>query len=222
MKLPSMGLRLSIFAAFVALSAFALAIAASAQDGTWQVVRADYGFRMQRADVTRIVRDLLSQGGVNGRIAVNNHTMGGDPAVGRDKTLRVFVKGIRGEEREFDYIEGGAVPVALFAVVRDSRDDHHDRNRDNDHDRFAADRDRGDSRDLTIVRAFYGVRGRTVNVTDLLQSMVRDGALSVDVNNRTMGSDPAVGADKVLIVVYKIHGEEQATVVGENNLLSLP
>src|SRR5690349_11373058 len=62
----------------------------AAQDDGWQIMRADYGFRSQRNDVTDILRDLVSRGGVNGRVAVNNQTMGGDPAVGKDKSLRIF------------------------------------------------------------------------------------------------------------------------------------
>jgi hypothetical protein len=42
------------------------------------------------------------------------------------------------------------------------------------------------------------------------------------VNNNTLGGDPAVGADKVLIVIYRYQGEEQATAVREGNTLSIP
>ena len=62
-----------------------LALRASAQQESWQIVRADYGWRQQRTDVTDLLRDLLGRGGVNGRVAVNNQTMGGDPAVGKDR-----------------------------------------------------------------------------------------------------------------------------------------
>ncbi|MGA8871019.1 MAG: DUF3395 domain-containing protein [Candidatus Acidiferrales bacterium] len=60
------------------------------------------------------------------------------------------------------------------------------------------------------------------NVTDLLRSMVRDGGLTLDVNNRSLGGDPAPGADKVLIVVYRFRGQEQATAVGEGHRLDIP
>src|SRR5205823_12205906 len=58
------------------------------QEEGWQIQRGDYGFKNQRSDVTDILKDLIERGGVNGRVAVNNQTMGGDPAVGKDKSLR--------------------------------------------------------------------------------------------------------------------------------------
>src|SRR6516225_1171483 len=85
-----------------------------AQDDVWQLMRADYGWKNQRTDVTGLLQDLLSRGGVNGRIAVNNQTMGGDPAVGRDKILRVFARNFRGEEHEFDFPEGGFLDATMF------------------------------------------------------------------------------------------------------------
>ena len=189
-----------------------LAVPVAAQDESWQVLRADYGWRQQRTDVTELLRDLLSRGGVNGRVVVNNQTMGGDPAVGKDKTLRVFARNLRGEEREFDYGEGSFVDTAMFNMRRER--DWDDRPR-------GGDRDRGRG-SLQILYAFYGVHRRTVNVTDLLRSRVREGSLSIQVDNYSLGGDPAVGADKVLIVIYRFEGVEQAVAIGEGNTLTLP
>lgn len=215
---------LLLFAIGVALSA----PAAPAQDQSWFVVRAVYGFRSQQTDVTDLVRDLISRGGVNGRIAVNNQTMGGDPAVGRDKTLRIFARNRGNEEREFNFSEGSFVPVQMFAVP-DRDTDHRD---DWDQSRGPGDHRDGDDRDgfhdrdhrgrLEILWAFYGVQRQSVNVTGLLQNMVDDGRLAVAVNNRSMGGDPAVGADKMLIVVYRYDGREQAAAVGEGGVLNVP
>jgi hypothetical protein len=204
-----------------------------AQDEGWKIVRADYGFKAQRTDVTDILRDLVSRGGVNGRVVVNNQTMGGDPAVGRDKSLRIFARNRRNEEREFDVNEGGFVDARFFAVREEDRDDRvparddrpredrdrADRPRD-DHDRDRG--ERGEARDLVIIRGFYGVQGRTVNVTEQLRSMVRDGVLAVRVNNQNFGGDPAIGADKVLIVIYSSHGQEQASAAREGERLIIP
>jgi hypothetical protein len=207
---------------FLALGAIAFSENLAAQDDAWQITRADYGWRSQRTDVTGLVSDLVSRGGVNGRLAVTNQTMGGDPAPGRDKVLRIFAVNRRGQEREFDYNEGGFVDVRTF-VVRgagdwDDRNDNrgHD-DRDRDHDR-----DRNDWRGVQIIRGYYGVKGRTVNVTDLLRSRVRDGALVINANNNAMGGDPAPGEDKVLIVIYRFEGREQAAAVREGNTLALP
>jgi len=60
-----------------------------------------------------------------------------------------------------------------------------------------------------FIGGYYGVQGRTVNVTDVLRSRIRDGALSFVVTNSALGGDPAVGADKILIVVYRYQGKEK-------------
>jgi hypothetical protein len=202
-----------------------------AQDEGWQIMRADYGFKGQRTDVTDILRDLVSRGGANGRVAISNRTMGGDPAVGRDKSLRIFARNRRNEEREFDVNENGFIDARLFVVRGEDRDDRAPTRDDHPHDVQARDDrprddhdrgDRGEARDLLIVRGFYGVKGRTVNVTEQLRAMVRDGVLAVRVNNENFGGDPAIGADKVLIVVYSSHGQEQATAVREGEQLVIP
>ena len=51
---------------------------------------------------------------------------------------------------------------------------------------------------------------------------MQEGSLFIHVDNNTMGLDPAVGADKLLIVVYRFEGREQAVAVGEGYNLSLP
>ena len=200
----------------------------SAQDDGWQIVRAEYGTRTQHNDVTDIVRDLVGRGGVNGRVAVNNQTMGGDPAVGKDKSLHIFARNRRNEEREFNYNEGGFVEVRVFNVRRDDRDDrpanysgrdHDDRD---DHAANYGNRDHDEWNGLTIIRGYYGVQGRTLNVTDVLQNRIRDGMLSFVVTNSALGGDPAIGAGKTLIVVYRHQGKESATAVREGNTLTIP
>lgn len=223
MKVTHHSLKLILWLFVCSLGITLFTARSAAQDEGWRIMRADYGFKAQRTDVTDILRDLIARGGVNGRVAVNNQTMGGDPAVGRDKSLRIFARNRRNEEREFDFREGGFVDVGMFAVRRDDLDDRGPGRDDHDRvDRDRGERERGDARGLTIVRGFYGVQGSTVNVTERLQAMVRDGVLAVYVNNANLGGDPAIGADKVLIVVYRYRGEEQATAVREGNRLVIP
>lgn len=209
-----------VFAAvFVAAALTFSSAPTSAQDDGWQIVRAEYGTRTQHNDVTDILRDLVGRGGVNGRVAVNNQTMGGDPAVGADKHLRIWARNRRSEEREFDYREGGFVEAGTFIVRRD-RGDWNDRPANyGDRDR---DRDRDDDHGVSIVRAYYGWQGSTVNVTDLLRSRMRDGQISFVVTNSAMGGDPAIGADKVLVVIYRYQGTEKAAIVREGYTLTLP
>jgi hypothetical protein len=189
-----------------------------AQEEGWQIVRAEYGFKNRRTDVTDILKDLVGRGGVNGRVAVTNQTMGGDPAVGAGKSLRIIARNRQNEEREFTYREGGFVEVRMFDVgmMNPRRDDWDDR------PVGYGDRDRDDWNGLKIIRAYYGIQGRTVNVTDMLRARVRDGAMSFVVTNNALGGDPAVGADKYLIVIYRYHGQEAATFVREGYTLTIP
>jgi hypothetical protein len=55
-----------------------------------------------------------------------------------------------------------------------------------------------------------------------LRSRVREGMLGLVVTNGALGGDPAVGYDKILIVVYRTQGNETATAVTEGNTLSIP
>ena len=217
MKLTNRTGAFVIAVAILAIGAATFSTRVGAQEEGWQIVRADYGFKNQRNDVTDILKELIGRGGVNGRVAVNNQTMGGDPAVGADKSLRIFARNRRNEEREFNYREGGFVEVGMFNVRRDDRDDRPTNRGDRDRDR-----DRNDWNSLRIIRGYYGVQGRTVNVTDLLQSRIREGVLSFVVTNSALGGDPAIGADKVLIVVYRYQGNESATAVPEGNTLTIP
>jgi len=199
-----------------------------AQEEGWQITRADYGFKNQRNEVTDILKDLVGRGGVNGRVAVNNQTMGGDPAIGKNKSLHILARNRRNEEREFNYNEGGFVEVRVFNVRRDDRDerpanyggrDHDDRD---DHAANYGSRDHDEWTGLRIIRGYYGVQGRTFNVTDVLQSRIREGVLSFVVTNSALGGDPAIGAGKTLIVVYRHRGKEGATAVREGNTLTIP
>jgi len=221
MKLSTRYAILVFAAVFVAAAMTFSSAPTSAQDDGWQIVRAEYGTRTQHNDVTDIVKDLVGRGGVNGRVAVNNQTMGGDPAVGADKHLRIWARNRRYEEREFEYREGGFVEAGTFIVRRD-RGDWNDRPAnygDRDRDR---DRDRDDDHGVSIVRAYYGWQGSTVNVTELLRSRMRDGQISFVVTNSAMGGDPAIGADKVLVVIYRYQGTEKAAIVREGYTLTLP
>jgi hypothetical protein len=186
-----------------------------AQDDAWVIMRAEYGTRTQHNDVSDILKDLISRGGVNGRVAVNNQTMGGDPAVGAEKHLRLWAKNRRNQEREFDFKEGGFIEAAMFNTRRD-RDDWNDRPAN------YGDRDRDDYPGVRIIRAYYGWSGSTVNVTEVLRSRMRDGQVSFVVTNSSMGGDPAVGADKILVVIYRYQGRESAAIVREGNTLTIP
>jgi hypothetical protein len=42
------------------------------------------------------------------------------------------------------------------------------------------------------------------------------------VTNSALGGDPAIGADKILIVVYRYQGNESAAAVREGYTLTIP
>jgi len=212
----------------IAIGATLFSAGLGAQEEGWQITRADYGFKNQRNEVTDILKDLVGRGGVSGRVAVNNQTMGGDPAIGKGKSLHIVARNRRNEEREFNYNEGGFVEVRVFNVRRDDRDERpanygsRDRDDRDDHAANYGSRDHDERNGLTIIRGYYGVQGRTLNVTDVLQSRIRDGMLSFMVTNSALGGDPAIGAGKTLIVVYRHQGKESATAVREGNTLTIP
>ena len=211
-----LSIRYAIFvlaALFVVAGITFLSKQVGAQDEGWTIMRAEYGSRTQHNEVTDIVKDLVGRGGVNGRVAVNNQTMGGDPAVGADKHLRIWARNRRNEEREFDFREGGFIEAAMFNVRRD---------RDDWNDRQGGYGDRDEYPGVRIVRAYYGWGGNTVNVTEGLRSRMRDGQISFVVTNSAMGGDPAVGANKILVVIYRYQGRESAAIVREGNTLTLP
>jgi hypothetical protein len=200
----------------VAAGAAIFSTGVAGQEEAWQIMRADYGHKELRVDVMDRLMDQLARVGPNGSIEVNAQTMGGDPAPGKGKSLRIFAKNRNNETREFEINEQHFVEARLFVIRRGDRDDRPgDRDRDRDHDR-------DEWNNLKIIGAYYGVQGRTVNVTELLRSRVREGMLSFVVTNGALGGDPAIGSDKILIVVYRYQGNETATAVREGNTLTIP
>jgi hypothetical protein len=204
--------RLLFIGLMVAVSAILGATAAVAQ--TWSVQSADYGAGNQRQDVTNVVRRL-----VNGpNFKVNNANLGTDPAIGRDKTLRIVGKDSRGNVRDFSYREGQMVNSQMFRGGGPG---------------FGGPGfpgwgsgggpgGGGNNYGLRITSAMWGLGSRQQDVTNRLQNMVRNNRLSVDVTPRTMGGDPVVGANKVLTVYYNWNGRNQSKVAPENTVLNLP
>ena len=180
----------------------------------WQVIKADWGADNRWMDVTYTVRILLSGNGV---VKVNNTNMGGDPAVGADKTLWISARDSRGQTRQFTYKEGSSIDASQFY----------------NYGNYPGPGGPGPGPgypggpgggygDLQIMRAYYGLNNRTNDVTQRLRSMVQGNYLDVQVNNNNMGVDPAPGADKVLTVIYRINGREQTATVKEGNRLRIP
>jgi hypothetical protein len=211
---------------------------AGQDEGGWRVVRATYGYLSQTRDVTPVLLQLISSAGNEGRIYISDATLGGDPAPERPKTLRIFARNQRNEEREFTYNEKTSMDIFPFLLRREDPDrKREERREDFDRDRqierrelpdYDRGRDRDDWRDrddyngLFIIRAFYGVNGNNLNVTERLRSMMQGPVLSMKVNNTNMGIDPKPGAEKILIVVYRFQHREEAIILHEGDRLNLP
>lgn len=180
----------------------------------WRVTWADWGAGNRSVDVTDRVRALLSG---NGMVRVNNQNMGGDPAVGADKTLRISARDDRGRVQQFSFKEGSSIDASQFY----NYGGYPGRPPGPPPPNPGYPGGPGPGR-LEIVRAYYGLNNRTNDVTQLLRSMVRGDSLVVQVNNNNMGGDPAIGADKVLTVIYRINGREQTSTVKEGNTLRIP
>ena len=77
---------------------------------------------------------------------------------------------------------------------------------------------------LRILNANYipvdGAGGR--DVTTRLQSMVRNDRLNININNQTMGGDPALGRPKKLVAVYQFQGRTNNVGIPEGGRLSIP
>jgi len=211
-----------VFAALTMGVAWFGATKARAQDGDWDVVRAEYGVRGRSVDVTDRMLRLLWEGQRSGRAPVNNDTMGGDPAQGADKTLRIFARNYRGDEREFDYREGGSIEVGLFRVREVRGGDQYDRRDDDCWCREGNEERWRGERGLRILRAYYGAGGRTANVTEIVRRLARGDSLQIEVGNRILGGDPAPSHDKVLIVIFRYEGQESAASVKEGNTMRIP
>jgi hypothetical protein len=192
-------------------------------DGQYRIMRALYGVAGRNVDVTQRLRELARS---DASFRMGNSTFGIDPAPGLVKTLRIYARGPNGENRMFEYREGSTVDGSLFTGWRRGDWGNERWNGgwgDDDSPRQDRRSDRGSWGQLNIVRAEYGAPGRTRDVSRRLQSMVRDGRLYAEVNNDTMGTDPAPHARKTLWVTYSLNGSrQQQTSVREGGRLQIP
>ncbi len=162
----------------VILVLFASLFASTAAAQTWWVQSADYGSGNRRQDVTNTVRRLVN--GPNFR--VNNATLGGDPYVGADKTLRIVARDAQGSIRDFKYGEGSTVNSAMF--------------RGQAWNGGGGNGGGNNAREWFVSSADYGAGNRRQDVTQTVRGLVS--GPNFRVNNKTLGTDPWVGADKTL------------------------
>jgi hypothetical protein len=201
----------------LAASCFFSTSARAQNGGGWQVVKADWGAGNRWMNVTNQVRRLLSSNRV---VMVNNDNMGGDPAYGAIKILRIQATNSRGQSQQFTYNEGSTINASQF--YNNGRPGGPGYPGNPGFPPPNPGYPGGGNGSLQITRAYYGLNNRTNDVTQLLRGMVRNGTVAVQVSNNNMGGDPAKGGDKVLTVIYRFQGREQTSTVKEGNMLRIP
>jgi hypothetical protein len=187
MRFERAAIRMVIALAFL----FLAAPWAMAQE--YRILRADYGWRDQRVDVTHRLRELARDNAV---FRMGNSTFGIDPMPGKVKSLRIYAADAHGHGRMFEYREGSTVDGSIFAGWRSGQWGDHDADHDQDRDRGDHGHDEYYGR-YVILRAFYGVPGGNVDVTHRLRETAREN-VSFRMGNSTFGIDPAPGQVKVL------------------------
>jgi len=170
-----------------------------------RIERAIYGAGNQVMDVTALLQSRVADNRLE--LPVTNETMGGDPAYGVVKQLQVTYDwagqafDVVANENDFLRLPDGVAPggAAGGPPVRGQR--------------------------LRIVKAQYGTLqgNRLADVTALLQRNMVGDRLSMQVNNNTMGVDPARGADKTLYIIYTLdNGPQLGKTIAEGQQFTLP
>jgi len=74
---------------------------------------------------------------------------------------------------------------------------------------------------LVIKEATYGNGPNYVNVTNHLQSLIKNDSIDVVVGPNTMGSDPSVGTTKSLSVTYVVDGVQEQKTIKDGSTFSV-
>jgi hypothetical protein len=190
----------------------------NADEGQYEIIQARYGTAGRNIDVTNRLKQLARR---DQTFRMDNATFGVDPDQGVPKTLRIFAQDRRGRERMFEYNEGSTVDGSLFIGWNGGNFARSGVNRSWGQSNSTAAAVNRQS--LNIVRATYGAGRQRRDVTGRLQSMIRGGRLSVNVDNGVMGGDPALNVPKELLVTFiDQRGTQQQVRVEEGERLNLP
>ena len=165
-----------LFWVFAASLLFSASAWAQYQNGVqpgpgWQVMKADWGAGNRWQDVTNRVRALLSG---NGRIMITTTTMGGDPAYGVIKTLRIQARNSRGQSQQFNIRENNYLDASQFYNYGGGPG-YPGNPGYRPNPGYPGGGGGGGNGNLQIVRAYYGLNNRTNDVTQLLRGMARNG-----------------------------------------------
>ncbi len=171
-----------------------------------EIVQADYGSGGRYSNVTSIVQRHVRGNSIS--LEVNNDTMGGDPRPHHPKELRV-------KYRSKNKIHQETIREVYWFTVGAGSGGSWQRPPARPPERPIYDDD------LEIISARYGAHGRYWDVTDRVRRAARGGAVSLRVDNNTMGGDPAPHQVKELQVKYRSRGRKEQTQVPEGGWLSI-
>lgn len=229
----------------LALLCWSLSSAPSARgQSSLEIIEAIYGAGAFQMNVTPKVRALVRNNALD--VAADPAVLGGDPAPGQGKRLRIRYRFGGGEleasAADFEHIQipvspvtnlpGASLPSNL-PPAQPAQPLPKDGNwaagaipgaaqpAPASPGGFSIGDLFGDSQ-LRIVSARYGVDNRFNDVRERLQGMVRNSALSVKIDNVAMGGDPAAAKAKVLEVTYEYKGATYQTIAKEGATLNLP
>ena len=201
-----------------------------AQTSQLEIVEASYGAGNYQMNVTPKLRGMVQNNALE--VTADPSLLGGDPAPGSAKRLRVVYRfnGRQAEASAGDYEKlripaatnadwsAGAIPVNKTPTTAANPGGFSIGDIWNTPGGAAA-----TATGLRIVSASYGAGGTsTRDVREYLQSLVRDNALSVKVDNAAMGGDPAPARAKTLEVTYEYRGTTFQSSVREGAYLALP
>jgi outer membrane lipoprotein SlyB len=180
----------------VAIALFCvLAVSSLASAQTYEIKRADYGSGNNWVDVTGRVQSLIQRNRLN--FTVTSSTLGASARQGRNRALRLQLRDTAsGQTRQATYRENQQVNLRVSNMYQNSAG-------------------------LRITRAIYGYNGRALDVTSRLNSQIQNNQLNLQVNNQSMGGDPAQGAAKSLTVDYTLNGQSSQRTVREGEMLTL-
>lgn len=202
--------RRNVVMAFAATAATALVPAGFAQDrdsGEYRILQARYGTAQRNVDVTQRLKELARS---DQSFRIENGTFGGDPDVGRKKTLRIFARGRNGQTQVFEYHEHDVLDGSRFTGWSGGRwGDSNYRGGWGDGPQGARG-DRVDEGQYRIQQALYGTSRRNVDVTERLRELARSDR-SFRLTNELFGTDPAEGRVKTLRIYARAPGGTSKT-----------
>jgi hypothetical protein len=203
-----------------------VAFSSFAQSRRWELLRAEYGSGGTWVDVTERVRALVNGDTLNMR--VDNFTLGGDPAPGARKTLRLRVRDDYGREQLLTYPEKESFSLNIrssntgYPGSAGNYGGPPQPGYSSAPGNYGGPPQSGYGGGLQILRADYGTDNRIANVTSRLASLIQGNSLSLRVTNETMGGDPAEERPKILNVWYSFNGRAANVTVNEKDTLNLP